>query len=99
MIRLTDALGYGAAPTIVTVAMTPELKREHVITIPASWDGPFQLRYSLLSRGQVLFSREIRGANYTPVVWQDTDHSLLGCYVWGIHWHGEQLLPVLKKAI
>lgn len=97
VIRLTDALGYGAAPTIVTVAMTPELKREHVITIPASWDGPFQLRYSLLSRGQVLFSREIRGANYTPVVWQDTDHSLLGCYVWGIHWHGEQLLPVLKN--
>jgi hypothetical protein len=97
VIRLTDAWGHGAAPALVTVEMTPELKREHVITIPASWDGPFQLRYSLLAQGQLLFSREIRGANYTPVTWQDPDHSLLGCYVWGIRWHGERLLPVMKN--
>lgn len=97
VIRLSGFAGDGETPHRKQLSLRADTIRKHTMTIPAKLSGPFSIRYSLLRDGRVLYTREIRGGNYVPVAWRNPDRSFLGCYVWGLRYCGEKVLPVLKN--
>lgn len=97
VIRLSGPAGEGEAPRRERLPLRADTVRKHTMTVPAELSGPFSIRYSLLRDGRVLYTREIRGGNYAPVAWRNPDRSFLGCYVWGVRFCGEKVLPVLKN--